>query len=241
MKRRHWIGLSVISYALALLANLPAHWGAQVLEKLSQHRIQLVAAEGSLWHGRCHHLQIEQHRLDNLAWDVHFLPLLWLTFETELRWHQDDHAILAWRGQRIALREADAQLPLAWIASYFPTVQDYGLGGELRIVTPALVWDKQLNGKATLTWQHASTSRLPVNPLGDYQIQLSADQHGTIFNVQTLTGTLNVSGTGRWLPHDHLRFNGNLRPDPTHQAEFSSLLTLTGNQPDAQGAYRLAF
>lgn len=241
MKPRRLLWLAVASYLVFLLFTLPAHWGALVLSKLSQQRIQLVAAEGTLWHGRCHHLQVEQNRIDNLSWDWHVLPLLWLTLEAELHWNQDAHALLAWRGQHIALREADAQLPLTWIAPYFPAAQEYGLGGELRLVTPDLIWDNQLNGKATLTWRRASTSRLPVNPLGDYQIQLTADKHGTIFNVQTLSGVLNVSGTGRWLPHDRLRLNGSLRPDPARQAEFSSLLTLTGNQPDSQGTYRLAF
>lgn len=241
MKPRALLWLGVASYLLFLVLTLPAHWGALAIAKLSQQRIQLIAADGSLWRGHCHHLQIDQSRLDKVTWDVHFLPLLWFTLEAEWHWNQDAHAVVAWHGQHLALREADAQLPIAWITSYFPATQEYGLGGDLRIATPALDWNEKLMGKATLTWQHASTSRLPVQPLGTYQIQLTAEPRGIIFSVQTVEGALSVSGTGRWLPHDHLRFNGSLRPDPARQAEFSSLLTLTGNQPDSGGVYRLAF
>lgn len=242
MKRRHWIGWSLASYTLCLLATLPAHWGAVALAHFSQQRIQLIAPQGSIWQGQCQTLQVDAYRLSDFSWHLHMMPLLWLTAEAELGWENMAHGIISWHGsQHLDLRQTDAQLPIAWLAHFLPAVQEYGLGGELRITTPALTWDEKLSGTATLIWQQASTSRLPVQPLGTYQIQLNATPQGTVFNVQTLEGALSVTGTGRWLAHDRLRFNGGLRPDPARQAEFSNLLTLTGNQPDPQGTYRLAF
>jgi hypothetical protein len=104
-----------------------------------------------------------------------------------------------------------------------------------------LLWHDQLSGNAKLEWNHASTLRLPVQPLGDYQIDVQSKEQEIILQISTLRGALAVSGTGRWAAHDRFRFSGALKPDPARQAEFNSLIQLTGGQPDAQGAYRLAF
>lgn len=240
-RRTMWIAAGL--YGIFLIAQFPAHWGAIALARFSQQRYQLIAPEGSVWRGQSAALQIGTHKLDHFSWQLHVLPLLWGTGKADVKWAENSHATVSLTRHALQLQHADLSIPLALLKDFIPVVQAQGLGGDFHVQTPALQWqfDDVLDGHATIEWLQASTIKLPVQPLGDYQIDLKGGPKGVILTISTLRGALTINGTGRWAKHDRFRFAGTLKPDPARQAEFAQLTNLTGGQADAQGTYRLGF
>lgn len=241
MKRQ--LSVAVFLYVIFLLMSIPAQWGAVALAKFSDQRIQLLSPTGTIWQGKSRALQVGSETLKDFAWTLHSTSMLWGTAHIEAAWGADSHATV--RVTRHALNLADAQitLPVTWLSSYFPATAQYGFGGEARIQTPALDWqfDDGLTGKMQIEWRDASTVKLPVQPLGDYQIEVTGEGQKGMLHLATLRGALTINGTGRWAAHDRFRFTGSVKPDPARLAEFTNLLSLTGNQPDNLGQYRLGF
>jgi general secretion pathway protein N len=234
-------------YTLFLLMTFPAPWAAVAVAHFSQQRVQLLAPEGTIWHGKSSALVIDSHQIENFAWQLERLPLLWGTATAEVNWAENAHATLSLSRKSQQLRHADIRLPVELLRDFIPRAAEYGWGGSLRLQTDQLTWQAHqteqahLEGQARLEWYNARTVKLPVQPLGDYQIALQSTQKGIVSHISTLRGALTVNGTARWSSNDRLRFTGTLKPDPARQAEFTELINLTSGQADAQGAYHLGF
>ncbi len=239
MSPRQQYALIAGCYGIFLLITLPAHWAGALLARYSN--AQLLGATGTLWQGRAAALQIGTHTFPDFVWDLHTLPLLWGNAQADLRWGEQSHTLATASFNQWQLQHADVRLPVTWLREFLPDAQKYALGGEIRLQTERLIWRGKFDGKAQLTWYNASTVQLPVQPLGDYQLDTQGDAKGIVSHIRTLQGALTITGTLRRAHGDRLRFAGTLQPDPARQAEFGSLIQLTGGQPDAQGAYRLGF
>ncbi|MDD4962638.1 MAG: type II secretion system protein N [Gallionella sp.] len=241
MRRKLWIAAGL--YGIFLLITVPAHWAAVALAKFSHQRIQLIDPVGTLWQGKSSALQVDTHRLKEFAWTLNAGCALWATVCADVTWAGDSHAKVRVTRQTLQLQAAQITLPVAWLATAFPTAEPYGWGGDAIIQTSALTWqfDGGLKGIAHVEWRDAHTIKLLVQPLGDYLVEVTGTEQGVVLQLRTLRGALEVNGTGRWAAHDHFRFSGSVKPDPARQSEFTALLNLTGNQPDALGQYRVGF
>ncbi|MFY9259479.1 MAG: type II secretion system protein N [Gallionella sp.] len=241
MRRKLWIAAGL--YGIFLLITLPAHWAAVALAKFSHQRLQLIAPVGTLWQGTSRALQVDANRLKDFAWTLNAGCALWATVCADVTWAGDSHAKLRLTRQALRLQDAQITLPVAGLAAVFPTAAEYEWGGEAMIQTSALTWQFEggLLGKSRVEWRDARTIKLPVQPLGDYLVDITGTKQGIVLQLRTLRGALEVNGTGRWAAHDHFRFSGSVKPDPARQSEFGALLSLTGNQPDALGQYRVGF
>lgn len=241
IRRQWWFAAGL--YGIFLLMTLPAHWAAVGLAKVSNQRIQLLAPVGTIWQGKSSALQVDAHLLKDFSWTLNGWCALWATGCLDVAWANDSHATVRVTRQALRLQEAKLTLPAPWLATAFPTAAQYEFGGKVMMQTAALTWqfEGELLGKAHIEWLDARTVKLPVEPLGDYLVDVTGTEKGVVLHLSTLRGALEVNGTGRWAAHDHFRFSGSMKPDPARQSEFSALLNLTGNQPDALGQYRVGF
>jgi general secretion pathway protein N len=105
-------------------------------------------------------------------------------------------------------------LPAAALAVAGAPLNTIDPGGQLAVTWPALdLGDLPSRGPLLqLTWSNASSARVRVQPLGDYQAALAADGAGGLdLQVHTLRGALRIEGhgqarQGRW------RFDGQALP-----------------------------
>jgi general secretion pathway protein N len=104
-------------------------------------------------------------------------------------------------------------------------------------------WPSDLAGRATLQEVKWALGAPPI-PLGDYQADLTTeDDAGTTVLLATLRsldgGPVELEGQARLWPDRRYVTDLRLRPLPGAPAMIPNLLANTGQQPDAQGWYRL--
>jgi general secretion pathway protein N len=124
-----------------------------------------------------------------------------------------------------------------------------GLGAPWNTVRPGGIlvvnWGRlQLqprNCAATLTgeWQYASSALTPVSPMGHYRLQTNGVWPGTQLELLTISGPLELKGSGTIPEGGRLRFEGRAQPvagtDPGVKAQLTGLISLLGRR-DGDGA-----
>ena len=86
------------------------------------------------------------------------------------------------------------------------------------------------DGKMTIELRDASSVLTPVQPLGSYQIEVSANGPQAVLNLTTLKGPLALTGTGSWSDRGGLRFLAQATPEPAEQERLQSFLALIGRK-----------
>ena len=137
-----------------------------------------------------------------------------------------------------------AMLTVAPFSSQWPAELLSGLGtpwntlqlqGRLRLQTDTLHVRRQdggwvLDGRAALQATDIASRLAPVRPLGTYRATLeAADGLPPKIGVRTESGALQIEGSGSWRG-GRLRFAGEARADPAHQADLANLLNLMGRR-----------
>lgn len=254
--RRWAVAGAVLGGLLALVLFAPAAWLANGLGRVTDGRLLLADARGTVWQGSA---------------------VLVLTGGPESRDASALPGRLAWRlspslagGPGLALRAEQAcclngvvtllarpglgrlvlellpvpgglgQWPSAWLAGLGTPWNTLQLGGRLRLQSPGLRAETvqgrwRLNGTAEVELQGLS-SRLSTLPmLGSYRLRLDADPSGgAALNLSTLEGALQLSGSGQWHAGG-LRLRGEARAaTPGDETALANLLNIIGRRQGAR-------
>ncbi|CAM3358310.1 Type II secretion system protein N [Bordetella sputigena] len=240
MKPRRWLlpAAAVCVALVAALAVLPARWLLRAFP--TDGPITVVDAAGSIWNGQAQVAigapGLRRTLPEPFSWRWHWVSGIgpaaqlahpWLATPVEMA--PGPHGIRMGQG-RLTL-PADA---LTAIGAPLNTLEP---GGQLALAWPALELGAlpPAASPLQLTWTQASSARVRVQPLGDYQASLSADAQGRPdLRIRTLRGALRLDGhgqdqSGRW------RFVGQAGPAPdTDTATRDALEPLLS----ALGSYR---
>jgi general secretion pathway protein N len=213
-----------------LLWRAPATLVDTLLKAVSDDRLRLADAQGTVWSGGGTFVR-RQSDGTAIAW----MPLAWQFMPSALL-----EGALGWRGtpdsglqgelrvgvsgyalEGVSTRaNADTVLPL------LPgPIAKLGWQGELRLQGAhwQCAWTGLCTGRLQLDWVDAQVALLPQQRLGDYEVTLVARQEGKsgqllAFEVRTLTGALKVEGEGSLSGQGGLAFEGRLR-GPQHIQE----------------------
>jgi general secretion pathway protein N len=126
--------------------------------------------------------------------------------------------------------------------SYWPAALSAGLGapwntlqleGEVALTTQALSFDWNqgrltLQGQATLEARRIASRLSTLKPMGSYRFNLQGGAVPSLL-LETLDGSLNLSGSGRWVA-GKLRFEGNASAAPEREAALANLLNIIGRR-----------
>jgi general secretion pathway protein N len=240
---------AVVGCLLAGVVFAPARWLTDRLGPATAGQLQLVNARGTVWAGSADLvLSAGADSRDRTG-----LP-------GGLRWRLQPGLAGAWPALRLDLQLpccADRPLQLeahpgrqgwqlsarAWEAAW-PAALLAGLGtpwntlqldGQLRLSSGPWLARREagawtLDGQAALQAVRLSSRLAPVRPLGSYRATLeAADGLPPRVAVRTESGALQIDGTGQWRG-GRLRFSGEARAEPAHQADLANLLNLMGRR-----------
>ena len=92
-------------------------------------------------------------------------------------------------------------------------------------------------GSAELIASNMSSRLSTLKPMGSYRITVNGGTTATL-EIMTLDGSLQVSGTGRWVG-SRLRFEGEASAAPEREAALSNLLNIIGRRRGARSIITL--
>ena len=243
---------SVLGLGVALVLFAPAAWLGAALPALSQGRVLLQEARGTVWTGSGRLLLAGgsgsrdvaalpgrinwqlRPALDGLTAAVHADCCTSVPILGQLR--------LGWQMQTLEINNAVSQWPAALLAGLGTPFNTIQADGNLRLSTQQLVLQRfdgrfAFTGTAQLQALDVSSRLSTVSPMGSYQLLLSGGPAPSLALV-TLSGALKLSGNGNWVGAK-LRFNGVATVEPELLGAFTNLLNIIGRRQGAQSTITL--
>ena len=254
LRNRRWAGAgAALGAALGVVAFLPASLVAGAVGRLTQDRLVLAEAEGTVWNGSA----LAVLTGGPGSQDASVLPSR-LAWRLRPRWNgaslhleQDccmspgvDLKVAAgWSTTRVEVADAPgegfhAQWPAGWVEGLGALWKTLKPGGQLRLGTKGLALvrhgnDWQLEGEARLEIRQASARLTTLGSLGSYQVVLAgAPGAPARLTVSTLEGALQLEGSGEVGPRG-VRFRGQARAAPGSEDALNNLLNIIGRRSGA--------
>jgi general secretion pathway protein N len=251
--RRWAIGGALAGALVAAITYAPASWLADALFDLSDQRLLLADAQGSIWTGQA----VVVLAGGPGSRDASALP-------GRLQWKLRP----SWRGLKLRARQdcclngelklelrpalsgftlllparpdGIGRWPARWLSGIGTPFNTLQRGGTLQLATPGLLTLQvvqgraRLSGSADLTLQGISSRMSPLDQLGSYKLLVRGDEGsgGAQLNLQTLDGALRLAGDGQWTGA-RLRFRGQAEAAPGQEGALANLLNIIGRRQGA--------
>lgn len=244
---RRWALLGVLlGVAAGVLFGAPASWLAWSLARATDNRVQLQAANGTVWHG---HAQLVLSDGAERASAVALPGLLaWRLaagsggVTIRLRSACCIDGVLAvelapsYAALQVRMGDGASRWPAGLLAGLGAPWNTVGLQGLLGLQTQSLsvawsggrwTWEGTARIEATGISSRLST----LQPLGDYRLRFDAPvkDGAPAIALETLSGSLLLSGTGQW-SGSQWRFRGEARAEPQAEEALGNLLNILGRR-----------
>lgn len=249
---RQWPLLMIVGfllYAAFLLINAPASMLAWGLERASGKLAVLERPDGGLWRGHAAALVITvpgfpPQRFSDITWRLSGLRLFRGQLAVDLTVNGSaalGKATAIVQPRALRLSGVSVKAPMSSLSAFLPALQLAKPGGEFALSAEELVLgDRSINGKADIEWVNASSPLSPVSPLGTYRASVNGLGESAKFVISTVSGALQVEGSGAWSRASGLSFAGRARALPPEAASMQQLLGLLGPD-DGAGARQLSY
>lgn len=203
MKPYQWIASGSLIYIVALVTSAPATLLDGLLQQVTEEKLHLAEAQGSLWSGKgqlqIHNAQGHPQLAKKIQWDFQ-AGALWkgnLGYDVSLDGDSSSHFPVNISWSQIELGELNTRLPANILGIAIPTLAALGLGGDLELHIQHLVLKRNNTVvKATLHWLAAASQLAPVSPLGDYELSIEGESPLLQASLRTLQGPLQLEGQG---------------------------------------------
>lgn len=191
-------------YAAGLVASAPASLVDAGLRRISEGKLRLVDAKGTLWSGVG---RVEMRdpagraaAAKSLAWGLRPESLLRGRIVADLELEHSGKAFaVSLSPGRIDLADAEIGLPATVLGLGLPRLAPLGLTGDIALHVASLSIDgRQVRGKGKLQWRDAGSTFTPVAPLGNYELNFDGDGATARVVLRTLQGPLQLDGAGSW-------------------------------------------
>ena len=228
-------------FLLGLCVFAPAALVSYAVERASGGALTLAQTSGSLWRGAGVLLLRQSARYQALGtYRWNFKPA-----SAALQVQSGDFAPMLVRYLPIAGRTAIDHLHLALPASTLgalsPQLGPYQLQGMLDVRSDHLALGAAgVDGTIAVDWLQAASGLSTIRPLGDYRIVLQGSGAAVDAQLSTLSGKLQLSGSGRFDKTGGMRLTGTAQAAPGASAgELNELLHHIGPET-SPGVFALA-
>lgn len=216
--------IPVLLFACVFITGLfvfaPASLMGYALERASGGMLSLAQTQGSLWQGSGVALLKQKSRfqaLGNYRWN---LQLTSATFQVQAGDFTPMTVHVSPFAGRIAIDNLHLTLPASIMEIAAPQLGPYQLQGTLDARSDHLTLDaSSMGGQVSLDWQQAASGLSAIRPLGDYRILLQGNGAGVDAQLSTLSGKLQLKGTGRVDGANGMHINGTAQAAPGSDAE----------------------
>jgi general secretion pathway protein N len=219
---------------------------AALVRSATQGRVELAETRGSFWNGEATLVltsgsmtgSLRASLPERLSWQLSPLALMTGSMDLTLS-HPSALAqplrVRASPGGRVDAGPTTLRLPASLLV---------GLGAPWNTVRPggvvSVTWDKlaieprRFQGNVTAEWQFASSNLTPISPFGHYRLLTNGVFPGTQLNLLTISGPLELTGSGTIAEGGRLRFQGVARAmpgtDPAIKTQLAGLISLLGRR-----------
>lgn len=244
-----WIGYALvvaITIAVGTFVLAPAQWMSALVRNATQGRVELAESRGSFWRGEATLVlasssapgSLRASLPERLTWQLSPLALLTGTIDLTLV-HPSALA------QPLRVRAGlDGRMDAGPTTVRLPASLLIGLGAPWNTVRPggviSVTWDRlaiepnRVQGSIVAEWQFASSNLTPVSPFGHYRLTTNGVFPGTQLNLLTISGPLELTGSGTIAEGGRLRFQGMARAlpgtDPAIKTQLTGLISLLGRR-----------
>lgn len=245
----------IVGALVALIALAPARWLASAVGHLTQHRLQWLDAEGTVWQGSARWVLQPANAHpgapaglalpDRVQWRVRPQGPAGLSIALRAACCMAQPLQLlaqpVWSGVALTVVDGRSDWPLSWLPGLGAPWNTLQPQGRLHVQTEGLRWRWQagrghLDGLARLDLREVGTRLSTLRPLGDYRVEVRGGD--TIqFTLSTLDGALRLTGQGQW--RERLDFSGEASSDPEHEATLSNLLSVLGQRQGARATLKI--
>ncbi len=254
-----WAGAgALLGLATTLILQAPADWLASTIRQLTGGKVLLTDARGTVWTGSA---RFEfsggagSRDVSALPGRVNWrlrptLPGLSVGIDADCCTRDPVNLLLtpAWGGGRLQVQDSTSTtrqpmvLPAAVLAGLGAPWNTLQFEGQLSLSTRGLSveWTQGrpvISGSAELLASNMSSRLSTLKPMGSYRITLNGGTTATL-EVTTLEGSLQLTGTGRWVG-SRLRFEGTASAAPEREAALSNLLNIIGRRSGARSTITL--
>jgi general secretion pathway protein N len=245
------MALAGLAAVLAVLVTqAPASFADVALERLTQGRVRLAEASGTVWSGRGRIVLVDvadRGRAQSagpiaavpgvvlpgrFGWTVSPWPLLVGVLDARIE-HDSMRQPVLLTGRAGELRATPGSLQL-------PPVALDRLGSPWNTIRPTgaltLSWENvtlrsgRFDGRASIELQQAGSALTPVRPLGAYRIDVVGAGARAQVKMNTLSGPLRLEGGGTWDARSGLRFTAEATAEGPERARLQPLLGLLGRR-----------
>jgi general secretion pathway protein N len=237
--------------AMTVLATqAPAGFVDLALDRVTQGRVRLAEASGTIWSGRGRIVFADvleagaERRAGTVAsvpgvvlpgrfgWTLSPWPLLVGVLDARIE-HDSMRQPVLLTGRAGELRATPGSLQL-------PPVALDRLGSPWNTIRPTgaltLSWESvtlrsgRFEGRASIELQQAASALTPVRPLGAYRIDVVGSGAQAQVKMNTLSGPLRLEGAGTWDARSGLRFTAEATAEEPERARLQPLLGLLGRR-----------
>jgi len=227
----------ILFFLLAAAIMWPASSLAPWIENASYGKLRLASAEGQVWNGNGVLLArtgdgAAWRNAQNIRWQLRWGELWRGRIGVEAGFEKGDALVMFGPGG-LSVEQLDATLSASLVGALLPgALGRFGWAGSLnaRGNSFACVWQSQsCQGEIEVLWKDAGVSEIPGGDLGDYRIRLVGEGQNLRFDLASLRGRLQITGSGE-ISATALRFNGEAGAVGPSAAQLNNLLRTLGRQ-----------
>ena len=252
MRTVYFVVAALIILLVTALVLAPAQWAAGYVRSATGGRVELAEASGTLWNGSAVVVLASPAETgasraslpERLSWRLSPWALLVGQIDVALM-----HPSALTQPLMVNAALTGGKLTLGATALRVPASLLVGLGAPWNTVRPGGIltvsWDRLLvergrwQGQINGEWQYASSALTPVSPMGHYRVQTNGVWPGTQLELLTISGPLELKGSGTINEGGRLRFTGRAQAmagtDPGVKAQLTGLISLLGRR-DGEGS-----
>jgi len=247
VKRLWAFGIGLL--LLAAIIQWPAASLAPWVARATDQRWRLASVEGTLWQGRTTVYAYDRpsgrwHAGRGMRWQLAWSELAQGRLAVQLKLDDDGGVRLVAEIDGWALERLDVTLRADQVAALLPgALGEYGWSGTMRARNAQFRcrWKRpDCAGRIELAWERAALPQFTGPVLGDYQLQLTAEGQALRFDLTTLSGRLQITGTGE-LSDGKLHFIGEAAATGDGAGNLENLLRTLGRPAGVPGRYLIEY
>lgn len=217
---------------------MPATWLDSALQRESRGVLSLGDPRGRVWEGSGV-LQAmlpggEAMTVDRVGWTVAWRELFFGRIRFSLISSRTGKPIAdATLGvSGLTVHSGQLQLPASLLGTLTPTLREIVLSGQLVLKFRDFhLADKHAGGTAEITWNDAASGLVPINPLGNYQIEVKGNESGLGCRISTLNeAALKLTGKCQQSAGQPFSIDATAEPAPRYRRELAPLLRVIGKE-----------
>jgi general secretion pathway protein N len=244
---------ALLTAVVVLVLSAPASFADVGLSQITQGRLRLADAQGTVWQGK------GKIVLADIAAQAAPYTVTGLVLPGDFEWRLAGWPLILGKidiklsgvgvQKPIALTGGLSELKISASRLVLPGVDLSRMGSPWNTFKPQATldvqWDNmtlrqgQFDGKAVVELKDIASALTPVRPLGSYKVDVTGTGSSADVKLSTTQGPLKLEGNGVWNARQGLRLSIEAEADETAKAKLQTLLSLIGRREGEKTIIRI--